>query len=66
MTITIYKYIIKALEKEMKNAALTMDDALFIEYWGENVAPKNRIEWWLKKADELATDWTPSESLFVD
>ena len=63
------KYIeraLKLIEKEMKNAALTMDDALFIEYWGENVAPKNRIEWWLKKADELATDWTPSESLFVD
>ena len=63
------KYIeraLKLIEKEMKEPALTMDDALFVEYWGENVAPKNRIEWWLKKADELATDWIPSKSLFID
>jgi hypothetical protein len=27
------------LEKEMLDAALSMEDALFVEYWGESVAP---------------------------
>lgn len=62
-------YIMRALkliEKDMKEAAITMDDALFIEYWGESVLPEKRISRWLEKADELARDWKPSESLFVD
>jgi hypothetical protein len=48
----------------MKKAALTLDNALFIEYWGESVPPEKRIKRWLEKADEYATDWKPSESLF--
>lgn len=57
---------LKLIESEMEDAALRMDDALFVEYWGESVLPEKRIERWLEKADELAKDWTPSKSLFLD
>lgn len=57
---------LKLIEKDMREAAARMDDALFVEYWGESVAPENRIKRWLEKADELAQDWIPSRSLFVD
>lgn len=57
---------LKLIESEMKSAALEMDDAVFVEYWGESVAPENRIRRWLEKADELAKDWVPSKSLFLD
>lgn len=55
---------LKLIENEMKEAALRMDDALFVEYWGESVEPKNRIRRWLEKADSIAKDWTPSKKLF--
>lgn len=42
-----------------------MDDSLFVEYWGESVPPEKRIKRWLEKADELATEWVPSQSLFL-
>jgi hypothetical protein len=42
-----------------------MDDALFVEYWGESVPPKERITRWLVKADAIARDWVPSKSLFL-
>jgi hypothetical protein len=54
------------IEAEMREAALRMDDALFVEYWGESVAPEKRISRWLEKADEIARDWKPSSSLFLD
>ncbi len=57
---------LKLIEKEMREAASTMEDALFIEYWGESVPPEKRISRWLEKTDELARDWTPSKSLFLD
>ncbi len=57
---------LKLIEKDMKKAALEMDDAIFVEYWGESVPPEQRISRWLEKADELARDWKPSESLFLD
>lgn len=56
---------LKLIEDEMIKAAYTMDDALFVEYWGESVAPEKRIKRWLEKADLLAHDWKPSESLFL-
>ncbi|GHV51715.1 hypothetical protein FACS1894168_3940 [Deltaproteobacteria bacterium] len=56
---------LKLLEDEMCAAALRMDDALFVEYWSESVAPEKRIPRWLKKADEYAVDWKPSASLFL-
>ena len=57
---------LKLIENEMREAALTMDNALFIEYWGESVPPEKRIKRWLEKADEVASGWKPSDSLFLD
>ena len=57
---------LKLIESEMKAAALRMDDALFVEYWGESVPPEKRISRWLEKADELATEGVPSKSLFLE
>jgi len=57
---------LKLIEKEIIQASLTMDDALFIEYWGESVPSKLRIKKWLEKADALAQDWIPSKSLFLE
>jgi hypothetical protein len=57
---------LKLIENEMIDAARTMDDALFVEYWGESAPPKQRIKKWLEKADAPARDWTPSKSLFLD
>jgi hypothetical protein len=56
---------LKLIETEIISAAMRMDDALFIEYWGYSVAPENRIQEWLKHADGYAKDWTPSNSLFL-
>ncbi len=56
---------LKLLESEMQKAALRMEDALFVEYWGESVPPQKRIERWLQKADALAKNWVPSKSLFL-
>ncbi len=55
---------LKMLENEMRQAALSMEDNLFVEYWGESAEPDERIRKWLEKADALATDWKPSEYLF--
>jgi hypothetical protein len=52
---------LKLIENEMREAALRMDDALFVEYWGESVIPEKPIARWLEKAD---ADWIPSASLF--
>ena len=57
---------LKLIEHEMRQVALEMDDAIFVEYWGESVPPKNRIARWLEKADAVARDWKPSDSLFND
>lgn len=57
---------LKLIEKDMREAAARMDDSLFVEYWGESVMPEKRIKRWLEKADELAQDWIPSKSLFVE
>ena len=57
---------IKLLEKEMLAAAEELEDALFLEYWGEKVPPKERIIRWLQKADEIAVGWKPSEVMFKD
>ncbi len=57
---------LKLIEDEMRQAALEMDDAIFVEYWGESVPPESRIARWLEKADAVARDWKPSKSLFCD
>ena len=56
---------IQAIEDEMLSASLKMEDALFVEYWGESVPPELRIGKWLAKADKFAADWIPSQSLFL-
>jgi len=56
---------LKLIEDEMMEAALRMDDALFVEYWGESVKPEQRIRRWLKKADAIAKVWMPSKILFL-
>lgn len=57
---------LKLIEAEMRQAALEMDDAILVEYWGESVPPEMRIARWLEKADAVAKDWTPSKSLFCE
>lgn len=61
-------YVQRALqdiEKEMREAALRLDDALFVEYWGKSVKPDGRIAEWLRAADDFAEGWKPSEVLFL-
>lgn len=57
---------LKLIESEMIKAANNLEDAVFVEYWGESVPKNQRLIKWLEKADELAKDWKPSESLFLD
>jgi hypothetical protein len=60
-------YMLRSLqdiEAEMRKAAAELEDALFVEYWGFSVPPKQRIKEWLKLADSYATDWKPSKELF--
>jgi len=62
-------YIARAimlLERDMLEAAERLDDALFIEYWGESVPRDKRIARWLEKADAIAVGWKPSEVLFLN
>jgi hypothetical protein len=61
-------YIMRALqdiEAEMRQAAATLDDALFLEYWGVSTLPEERIKLWLARADAMAQDWKPSDILFL-
>lgn len=61
-------YVLRALldiQTEMEFAAATMEDALFIEYWGKSVPPIERIREWLKLADGHAIGWKPSSELFL-
>ena len=55
---------LKDIEEEIKTAAKSLDDALFVEYWGRAVPRNQRIQEWLKKLDALAQGWTPSKTLF--
>jgi hypothetical protein len=57
---------LKRIETEMLKVSLEMEDALFVEYWGESIPPQKRIKRWLEKADALAQGWVPSKSLFVN
>ena len=57
---------LKLLEPEIIAAAARLEDAVFVEYWGESVPPDARIARWLQKADALASDWKPSKSLFIE
>lgn len=61
------------LENDMRKAAVYLEDALFIEYWGSEVCSKfdihdpiSRIKTWLHMADNIAITWKPSDFLFRD
>lgn len=54
------------IESEMRSAALTLEDALFEEYWGRIVPKEARISTWLTMADSYAQGWIPSEELFLN
>lgn len=56
---------LKLLEDDMIAAAEQLDDALFVEYWGESVPKAERISRWLAKADSIAVGWMPSKVLFT-
>jgi len=61
-------YLLRALkdiEPEMRAAAMRLEDALFVEYWGVSVPPVDRIRQWLEQADKYAEGWVPSQELFV-
>ena len=53
------------IQNEMRDASRDLEDALFKEYWGIVPAPKDRILEWLERADRFATDWKPSNSMFL-
>ncbi|MCY3821014.1 MAG: hypothetical protein OXH52_16930 [Gammaproteobacteria bacterium] len=60
-------YISRAMrdiESIMLDRVGQLDDALFLEYWGESCEPNKRLKRWLELADKYATDWTPSAALF--
>jgi len=60
-------YLLRALkdiEGEMRSAAATLEDALFVEYWGFSVPKGQRIKKWLELADGYAKGWKPSKELF--
>lgn len=59
------KYTKQDIEHLMLNAAKRLDGALLEEYWGQDYPIDERIPEWLKRADSHATEWTPSQSLFV-
>ncbi len=59
------EHALKLLEDEIRLAANRLEDGLFLEYWGKNIPKNERIAEWLKMADAYATDWTPSQSLFL-
>lgn len=57
---------IKKIQPEIKQAAIDLEDELFEEYWGISVKPEDRIKEWLKRADEVATEFVPSDHLFLN
>ena len=62
-------YIVAAMndiEDLVRDAAKRLDSALFEEYWGQDYPVEERITEWLRRADEYATDWVPSDYLFID
>lgn len=69
-------YMLRALsllEDDIRKAAVYLEDALFLEYWGDSVKlkidihdPMQRIKYWLQQADLHAKTWKPSDYLFQD
>ncbi len=57
---------LKNIEAQMVEAAERLPSDLIEEYWGVRVEPKDRIKFWLGRADRLAKNWRPSEHLFIE
>jgi hypothetical protein len=58
---------ITLIQSEIVKAAAELEPALFEEYWGKSVLPKDRIKHWLGMADEAAKgNWIPSATLFLN
>lgn len=53
------------IQDEIRTAARSLEDALFLEYWGVCPSVEHRLEEWLNRADGFAQDWSPSEYLFL-
>lgn len=61
-------YILRALldiEDLMRDAAKRLEAPLFVEYWGADIPPDERLVEWLRRADGYAKDWVPSDHLFL-
>lgn len=65
----ILKYMLLH-EAQLLKAITELDKRLFKEYWGENLADgilstrSGRIQYWLKRADEEAKGYRPSDWIF--
>lgn len=62
-------YLARALldiQDEMRQAVQYLEDALFKEYWDMIPDPGDRVLEWLRRADGLASGWTPSDELFLE
>lgn len=62
---TYIKRSLEDIQAEMSQAADSLPEALFEEYWDEVVPRENRIRWWLAEADKYAVGWKPSNELFL-
>lgn len=59
-------YLIRSIrgnQKEIEAAALRLDDALFVEYWGESCDRAKRMGRWLALIDNYRPDDPPSRRL---
>lgn len=54
------------IQDEIRQATQYLEDAVFLEYWGMVPEPSKRISEWLRRADSFATDWKPSDELFLE
>ena len=62
-------YILRSVRKNMKairKAAAEMDDALFVEYWGESRPPEDRLNRWFELIDAARPTDPPSLYLRED
>ena len=62
-------YTLRALqdiENEMRAAAERLEDKWFEEYWDAVVPKECRIREWLRRADNYAKTWVPSQHLFLN
>lgn len=54
------------IQDEIRQASQYLEEAVFFEYWGVVPEPSERIVEWLHRADGFATDWKPSDELFLE